>query len=60
MPKTPEKQQELARRVANVHAESVLNKLKELKCPKKQKLELLDEIVNTIKTKSAAERDDCR
>jgi len=48
-PKTEEGKDELARRVATVHAESVIAKLNRLNCPTKQKLELVDAIIDTAK-----------
>lgn len=51
-PKTKEGMEELARRVADVHADAVNYKLKHLKCPTKQKLELLDAVIHTVKQRS--------
>ncbi len=48
-PKTEEGKDELARRVATVHAESVIAKLNRLNCPTKQKLELIDAVIDTAK-----------
>lgn len=48
-PTTEEGKAELARRVATVHAESVIDKINRLKCPNKQKLELLDAVIDTAK-----------
>ena len=50
-PKTEEGKQELARRVATVHAESVIAKINRLNCPTKQKLELVDAVIDTVKRK---------
>lgn len=47
-PKTEEGQDELRRRVALVHADAVNRRLKELRCPEKQKLELLDAVIDTV------------
>ena len=55
-PKTPEGQEELAKRVADAHAMAVDQKLKSLNCPDSQKLELLDAIIRTVKERSM-ERD---
>ena len=49
-PKTDAGKEELARRVATVHAESVIAKINRLNCPTKQKLELVDAVVNGIKS----------
>ena len=51
-PKTEEGKEELARRVADVHADSVIQRLKSLNCPTKQKLELLDAVVDTARKRS--------
>ena len=51
-PETPEGQAELARRVADIHAASVMQRIKGLNCPASQKLELLDGIMETVKTRS--------
>lgn len=40
-PKSKDGQQELARRVAMVHAETVISLIRTLSCPTEQKLELL-------------------
>lgn len=46
-PKTAEGHEELARRVADVHAAAVNQRLKSLNCPTSQKLELLDAVIKT-------------
>lgn len=51
-PKTEAGMAELARRVAEVHADAVNYKLKQLNCPTKQKLELLDAVIHTVKQRS--------
>jgi len=51
-PKTEEGQEELARRVSDVHAASVNQRLKSLNCPTNQKLELLDAVIKTVKKRS--------
>lgn len=51
-PKTAEGKEELARRVSDVHAEAVNQRLKSLNCPTQQKQELLDAVINTINKKS--------
>lgn len=48
-PKTEEGQDELRRRVALVHVDVVNRRLKELRCPEKQKLELLDAVIDTVR-----------
>lgn len=48
-PKTKEGREELSRRVALVHADAVNRRLKELNCPEKQKLELLDAVIDTVR-----------
>ena len=48
-PKTEEGREELSRRVALVHADAVNRRLKELTCPKKQKLELLDAVIDAVR-----------
>ena len=50
-PKTDAGKEELARRVAAVHAESVIAKINRLNCPTKQKLELVDAVIDTVKRK---------
>lgn len=51
-PKTEEGQEELARRVADVHANAVNQRLKALNCPTQQKQELLDAVIQTAKKNS--------
>ena len=48
-PKTETGQAELARRVADVHAASVIRRLKVLNCPTGQKQALLDAVMETAK-----------
>lgn len=48
-PKTHHGQEFLARRVAEVHANAVTMRLKQLNCPEAQKLQLLDTIIQDIK-----------
>ncbi len=52
-PKTEEGKDELARRVADVHASTVTQRIKSLNCPDRQKLELLDAVIETASQKSA-------
>ena len=51
-PKTAEGQEDLARRVADVHAAAVTQRLKSLNCPTGQKQELLDAVIETVKQNS--------
>ena len=51
-PKTEEGKEELARRVADVHAAAVNQRLKSLNCPTSQKLVLLDAVIETRKKES--------
>lgn len=48
-PKTEAGKDELARRVADVHAAAVNQRLKSLNCPTSQKLALLDAVIETKK-----------
>lgn len=48
-PKTEAGKEELARRVSDVHATAVNQRLKSLNCPTSQKLELLDAVIETKK-----------
>ncbi len=54
-PKTEEGKRELARRVADVHADVVHQAIQKLNCPPAQKLELLDAVIATAK-KEAGEQ----
>ena len=51
-PKTETGKQELAKRVADVHAASVIQRLKALNCPTRQKQELLEAVIDTVKYRS--------
>ena len=51
-PKTAEGQEELAKRISDVHAAAVTQRIKSLNCPTSQKLELLDAVIETIKERS--------
>ena len=46
-PKTEEGSKELAGRVAEVHANAVIQRIKDLDCSRTQKLELLDAIIES-------------
>ena len=48
-PKTETGQEELTKRVADVHAASVIRRLKALNCPTSQKQALLDAVIETAK-----------
>lgn len=48
-PDSEEAKRELERRVAVVHAQSVVQKFNSLSCPLEQKLALLDAVIETIK-----------
>ena len=48
-PKTEAGKEELARRVSDVHATAVNQRLKSLNCPTSQKLALLDAVIETKK-----------
>ena len=50
--KTEEGQIELAKRVSDVHAAAVTQRIKSLNCPTSQKLELLDAVIETVKERS--------
>ena len=52
-PKTEAGREELSRRVALIHADAVNHRLKELTCPEKQKLELLDAVIDTVRRRSS-------
>ena len=47
-PQTEEGRRELAQRVANVHAETVLQTISKLNCTSEQKEKLLDAIIETV------------
>ena len=51
-PKTAEGREELAKRVSDVHASAVTQRIKSLNCPTSQKLELLDAVIETVKERS--------
>ena len=51
-PKTAEGQEELVKRVSDVHASAVTQRIKSLNCPTNQKLELLDAVIETVKERS--------
>ena len=51
-PETAEGRAELARRVAQVHAEAVMYTLQRLDCPDRQKRELLQAVVETLRARN--------
>ncbi len=53
-PQTEAARQELARRAAQIHADSILERINALDCPQDQKLQLLDAIIEDTKQKMAA------
>ena len=50
-PKTADKQAEIAKSVAKLHAESIIRYIEKLNCPADQKLALIDSIIATVKNK---------
>lgn len=55
-PTTEVGKRELAGRVADVHAEFVIHTISKLDCPLKQKLELLQVVIDTTKKKNSGQR----
>ena len=53
-PKTEEGKRELARRVADVHAETVKQTVSKLNCSSKQKEQLIDSVIRSVVDKSDA------
>lgn len=51
-PTTETGKEELAKRVADVHASTVIQRLKALNCPTSQKMELLDAVIESAKKRS--------
>ena len=49
LPQSSNGKNELARRVATVHADAVDSKLRKLNCPNKQKVKLLVELIDLSK-----------
>jgi len=47
-PRTPEGKTELSRRVAQVHADMVIQRIREWNCPAHQKLQLVDAVIHTV------------
>ena len=57
-PKTADSRLELSKRVAAVHADAVLARLKALHCPESQKRALLDAIITTARMNATQESPD--
>lgn len=55
-PKTEEGKQELAERVADVHADMVTRHIQKLNCPSEQKIELLDAVIATASKEKAGKQ----
>lgn len=47
-PKAEEGQMKLAKRISEVHAAAVTQRIKSLNCPTSQKLALLDAVIETV------------
>lgn len=52
-PETEEAKQELARRVAVVHAQAIMQKVKSLQCPLEQKMDLLDAVKEIVTSRES-------
>lgn len=52
-PKSSEGKKLLAQRVAQVHADSIIDKIKRLNCPSNQKTELLNAVLSTAKNEES-------
>ena len=50
-PTTDEGLAELSKRVATAHAEIAYKKIKDLRCPTKQKIQLMDAIIGTCRNR---------
>ena len=55
-PTTEEGKRELAERVAEVHADFVLQYVRKLQCPSKQKEELIDAVIESAKERQKQEK----
>lgn len=51
-PENADGREELAKRVADVHASAVAQRIKALNCPAGQKLELLNAVIQTVTARS--------
>ncbi len=52
-PKSEKGKKLLAQRVAQVHADSVIDRIKRLNCPSERKTELLNAVLNTAKNEKS-------
>lgn len=52
-PKSEEGKKLLAQRVSQVHADSVIDKIKRLNCPSERKTELLNAVLSTAKNEES-------
>lgn len=52
-PESENAKQELSKRVAIVHAQAIIQKVKSLSCPLTQKIALLDAVIKKIKGEQA-------
>lgn len=57
-PRTEQGKEELANRVASVHADAVLRRIRDLQCPQEQKDELLDAIIAAVMQRSKEQEQD--
>ena len=55
-PASEEGREELAKRVADVHAAAVNQRLKKLNCPSSQKLQLIDAVIDTVNARSRGQK----
>ena len=53
-PQSEEGKKLLAQRVAEVHADSVIDRIKRLTCPSNQKTELFNAVLNTAKNENSS------
>jgi len=53
-PQAPEAQNELAKRVAQVHAQTVVERIKSISCPAEQKAELINAVKRIHKAEAGA------
>ena len=53
-PQTPEAQNELTKRVAQVHAQTIVERIKSMSCPVEQKAELIDAVKRIHKKEAGA------
>ena len=55
-PQTQQGKQELAQRLADVHADAVVSAINKLDCPLKQKLDLLQAVIDTTRGGLSAQK----